>query len=83
MIGRQRHLDVQRIPGAWNICGPSEGNQRIRMPVRLMFSTNFIVPPDRFPPAVTRHSKRQVDSFVRALLQALQQLAIPACNLAR
>src|ERR1700730_13693218 len=40
--------------------GPSEGIQRIRMPVRLIFSTTFMVPADRLLLVLTRHSRARL-----------------------
>src|SRR2546425_2738210 len=47
-------------PGRGMSSGPSEGSQRIRIPLRLMFSTIFIVLDERLLPGDTRHSSARL-----------------------
>src|SRR5580704_10040989 len=47
-------------PARGTSSGPSDGSHRIRMPVRLMFSTIFMDPPERLLPEVTRHSSARL-----------------------
>src|SRR5437773_11664980 len=60
VVGRQGHFDIQCVARTWNVFGPVRGSQRIRIPLRLMFSTSFMVPDERLLPGDTRHSSARL-----------------------